>query len=84
MNMNMINFVKGIIFYVTVFMGSLTLCINYDESSFSSIMAWFIILFGFGFITYMIFSKSSEEEIRTFTGVNYIKNRFNIDLLSEE
>ena len=82
--MKTINFLKGVIFYITVIMGCLTLCLDYDTISFTNLILWFVIFGIFGFYTYSYCKNSTEEEIRSFTGVNYIKNKFGIDLLSED
>lgn len=82
--MKTINFIKGVIFYITVVMGCLTLCLDYDTVSFKNLILWFIVLVTLGFCTYRYCKNSTEEEIRYFTGVNYIKNKFGIDLLSED
>lgn len=82
--MKTINFLKGVIFYMTVIMACLTLCLDYDTISFTNLVLWFIVLATLGFCTYSYCKYSTEEELRSFTGVNYIKSKFGIDLLSED
>lgn len=82
--MKTVNFLKGVSFYITVIMGCLTLCLDYDTVSFTNLILWFVIFGIFGFCTYNYCKYSTEEELRSFTGVNYIKNKFGIDLLSED
>jgi hypothetical protein len=64
-------------------MGSLTICIDLDKTSFSTLFGWFIVLGIAGFLTYLFFTSSSTEEIRQFTGANFIKNKFGIDLAED-
>lgn len=82
--MKVINFLKGIIIYVTMCLGMLFIGIDTDLTPFTNIIIFALVLGVFGFITYRIVSTSTEDEIKTYMGINYIKNKFGVDLLSED
>lgn len=77
------NIIKSFVFYFTVVMFALTICMNYDNVHTSELVRWFIILGISSFLTYCFFKSSTEEEIKEFTGVNFIKNKFGIDLMED-
>jgi len=82
--MKTINLIKGIIFYLTMVMGFLTIGIDFYNTPVMNLIVWFGILSSLGFCTYNFYKNSTEEEFRSFIGVTYIKNKFGIDLLSED
>lgn len=70
--MNTINFLKGVIFYSTVIMGCITLGIDLDKTSNDVLFWWFTILCFLGITTWKICSGKTTEEIKEFTGINFV------------
>lgn len=65
------NILKAIVFYLTVIMGVLTLALDLDNTSFTNVLVWFIILGVLGFTTYKMCKGKSDTEIKKFTGIDF-------------
>lgn len=67
--MKIINVLKGVIFYLTIIMGCITLGIDYYRTPGTTLLLWFTILACLGFTTYKMCVGKTSEEIKEFTGI---------------
>ena len=70
-SMTVKNFVKCVIFYLTILMACLTIGFDFDNNSTNNIIVWFSILIILGFTTYKMCSGKTMEEIKEFTGIDF-------------
>lgn len=79
---NLSNFFKGLYSYFTFSVIFLTVAAA-DSPNFGNWMILVAISVALGYGCYRLFKSHTEDEINTFLGLTYLKEKFNLDFISE-
>lgn len=77
-----LNIIKGIYSYITFFVIFLTVAAA-DSPNFENWTILLAISAALGFGCFILFKSHTEDEINTFLGFTYLKEKFNLDFINE-
>lgn len=79
---NLSNFFKGLYSYFTFLVIILTVA-SADSPNLGNWMIMAAISVALGYGCYRLFKSHTEDEINSFLGLTYLKEKFNLDFISE-